>query len=181
MIQRVNFIEKKRLAITYRMIANAYLVAIGICGLLYGYAIITYMHSQKTIRDLQLGIVQLQKEKEKLMKKEKKNTGTGPFVAIQDELEQVPQWSLLLDSLSQILPHQVWLKEFKTRAQEKEGHKREVQLEGQAKNAQAISTFLKMIEDTPFFEDVVLRSSEEDKTGVFDFEISCNITENPTG
>ena len=120
------------------------------------------------------------------MKKEKKVEGTGPFVAIQNALEQAPKWSLLLDNLSQILPHQVWLQQFKTlgnndpKEKKEESGKQRIKVEGQAKNAQAISAFLKSIEDTPFFENVVLKSSDEDKTGLFNFEINCDISESPT-
>lgn len=178
MIQRVNLLEKKRFQMTYAMLLMSVLGLFFLCAAAYGFQSLSQYQMKNKIVQRTADIERLKQERERLMNKESVLKGTGPYIEIQNILYKIPPWPALLNSLAMALPSNVWLSSFQTSTKQEGSIQREVKLLGSAKKPQALALFLKELEKSSYFEEVTLKQSQE-KGGMFEFEIHCDISEGP--
>lgn len=178
MITRINFIEKRRFQITYKALVIAVVVTFLFCAMIYGVLFLTTFRAKNTIQNLQTDIERLKQEREKIISQKTTLQGQGPYLQIQQALENAPSWSRVLEAINRALPPRVWLGSLKSSNREATPPKKEILLNGQAKNAQVLALFLANLQKSPAFEKVVLTSSQEEASGVFQFSISCDIGKN---
>lgn len=175
MITRINLIEKKRFQATYGTIATALGGVILFSAFLYLLLMLSTLNSKKAISFLRKDIERLKQEREQIIRNQAGPQGQGPILEIQTLLEKAPSWSSVLNSVTQALPPRVWLASLKSAAKEGSPSKKEIIINGQAKNAQVLASFLTRLEKNPDFEKVVLTTSSEEAGGLFQFTISCDI------
>ncbi len=177
MIQRINLLEKEQFKITYGLMLTFFLGIFTFCLLLYSSAWFGNFQATKYIEILNADINRLKMEREKLLSKGEVGKEIGPVKEVLALLETEPNWALLLNKIAKAMPSNVWIVSFKS-FDKKEGGKagqRSVILNGLAKKAKDLAFFMKMLEEDPSFENVVLTSSKKEDS-VFNFSITCDIT-----
>lgn len=163
---------------TYATMLTAAGITLLFCALLYGFLFLTSHRAEKTIKTLQAEIERLKIERERIIGQKTTLQGQGPFLEIQKVLENAPSWSTLLETVSRSLPSRVWLASLKSADKASSPQNKEILLNGQAKNAQVLATFLANLGKSPYFDKVVLTTSSEEAVGLFQFSISCDIGKN---
>lgn len=179
MITRINLIEKKGFEITYGTFAVAVGGILLASLLLYGSLWLGGIRSTQRIANLQADIERLKKEREQIISQQTAFQGEGPYLKIQTELEQAPEWSAILQNITQALPSRTWLASMNTTRQEGEGNPKGIILNGKAKTSQSVTAFLANLEGEPHFSKVVLTTSDLEASGEFNFTITCDIGSNP--
>ncbi|MBI4223515.1 MAG: PilN domain-containing protein [Deltaproteobacteria bacterium] len=176
MIKRINFLEKKRFQVTYRTMAAGIGSVLACCGLLYGLLFLNQIRASARLKALQAETERLTAERERLIRQEIPLAGAGSYVQIQLALEEAPVWSHILDALTRAMPPRTWLASVKSADKAGAAQKKEIILNGQAKNPQAIANFLANLQANPHFDKVTLTTSAEESNGLFQFTISCDIS-----
>lgn len=172
MIKRINLIGKEPFQVTYRTIFIGVGLSLFICFLFYGGLFFSNKKAVKDTRQLIGEIERLKNLRAQLMSQEEIAQLAGPLGTIQVALRKAPPWVLVLQTISTSLPSNVWLTSMKTF--DKEGSKKTILLNGQAKNPQGLAHFLAALEKSPFFDHVGLTTSKEEQ-GVFNFTASCDL------
>lgn len=177
-MQRINLIKKEPLQITYGRILLGGGLVILICLLVYGFLWFRIDRAKGEIAVFQTEIQNLKTQREQLVQKREVAQGAGPGLEIQRRLMAAPPWPILLENLSVSLPSNVWLTSIKSQSEAQAGGagKNALLINGQAKNAQALSQFLLNLEKNRHFSTVALNSSKEEETQ-FTFGITCGIRE----
>lgn len=115
MIKRINLIEKQVLAFTYLTLAKICLGVILVMSLMAGWQFFKVYRAGRTIAAAQANVDSLKAEQKKLKAKPVKARITiGEFQALLDRMESAPQWSHILQDISQRLPKAVWITAFKS-------------------------------------------------------------------
>ncbi len=175
MIARINFLEKKRIQITYGTIALGIGSAFLFCALIYGFLWLSTLRAKKEITSLQADIERLKKEREQMVSQQTLIQGEGPYLLIQQALENTPSWATVVGSIVDTLPPRVWLASLKSAFKSADPAQREIIMNGQAKGAQVLALFLSNLEKNRHFEKVTLTTSSEEEGGLFQFTIACDI------
>lgn len=178
MITRINFLEKKKILITYGTIALGLGGVFFFCLLLYGLLKLGDLRATKKIAALQADIDHLKKTRETMINQQTLIQGEGPYLVIQQALENSPAWSTILGSIVETLPPRVWLASLKSAGKSDDPLRREIIMNGQAKGAQVLALFLSNLEKNRHFEKVTLTTSGEESGGLFQFTIACDIGRN---
>lgn len=176
MIQRINLLEKERFKVTYGLLLTLFLSVLTICLFMVGSAWFGNLQATKYIEFLNVDINRLKIEREKLLSKGEVSKETGPVKEVLAILEREPNWAMLLSKIAKSLPSNVWLVSFKS-FDKKEGegvNQKSVILNGLAKKAKDLASFIKMLEEDPSFENIVLTSSKKEDS-LFNFSVTCDI------
>jgi len=175
MIQRINFIQKEGLQITYATLLWGLGGVVFTCLAIQGLILLGHYRTKSQFKLFNETIQRLKAEREQLLSRDEVVQGSGPSVEIRKILDEEPDWSILLGSVARALPPNVWLVSFKTAAKQDSRSKKGIILNGSAKTPAALASFLNSLEENPYFEKVVLTSSKEE-IGLFNFSASCDIT-----
>ncbi|OGQ05218.1 MAG: hypothetical protein A3F82_01670 [Deltaproteobacteria bacterium RIFCSPLOWO2_12_FULL_44_12] len=175
MIQRINFIQKEGLQITYGTLLWGLGGVVFTCLAIQGIVLLAHYRTKSQFKLFNEEIKKLKAEREQLLSRDEVVQGSGPSFVLRKILEEEPEWSTLLASVARALPPNVWLVSFKTAAKQDARSKRGIIVNGTAKTPAALASFLNALEENPYFEKVVLTSSKEE-IGVFNFSASCDIT-----
>ncbi len=179
-VQRINFIEKEPLTITYRHLLLSGVVILLCLGSFYGIQWLRIRLMEKKVSAIRLEVTALKVERQARIKRQGSldpETQRTMRRTLIDQIESSPQWSQVMRELSARTPNGLWLTSLKTAA-EKEGDARSVSLEGMADEANAIAQFVRELSQSPRFISVVLKNSqqEKDKKGVlFSFGIEMRV------
>lgn len=168
MIERINFLEKKRTVITYGFLLLSIGSALALVLLLTGWHTLRQAQLGRQLTTLRTEVTTLEQKREELLRKVRGSNGEQVSMELENLLRQNPSWPKLLETLSRLLPGPVWLGSLKTSG-------REIILNGLAKNPQALTQFLSNLEAAPEFTAVKLVTSKEEGPGKFPFTISCGI------
>lgn len=175
MIARINFIEKERFVATYQTMGMGIGIVLLICGMVYGFLFLNDMRLEARRNALLADIERLKAERQKIISQESALTGEGATLQIQQVLEKTPAWSDILSALAGALPARAWLASVKSADKQEPPGQKEIIINGQAKNPQAIAAFLANLEANPHFQKAVLTTSQEETDGLFQFTMTCDI------
>ena len=177
MIQRINLIEKEPFQFSYNKLIKVVVVMILFCGLLYGFQVMRLAMNNKKTESLTFEIVELKKERERLLKRvEPEVTGGTTLQQLKRIFDLSPSWAKTLSDITHRLPGTVWLTSFKSanpnEAKKTTGNK--LLIKGKARSAADLSVFIGRLNESPYVSRAFLISSR--KAGPdFTFEIDCDI------
>ena len=190
MIKRINLIEKQVLAFTYLTLAQICLGIIVFMSLMAGWQFLKVYRAGGTVAEAQAHVNSLKEEqkalKAKPIKPVKEHISIGEFQALLDLMESAPQWSKILQDISQRLPKAVWITTFKSvegasggdsdrkrkakSDNDKEKSEAPVQLvhrlefTGHSLDVRNISEFLASLSKSNYFTNLTLSESVKDAT-----------------
>lgn len=164
MIQRINFIEKAPFEFTYRRLVVIGGAIVGFLFLLYGLELTRVLWLGRKVVRITEEVTQLKVAREKQLKELTSSSegSTNVQEALLKELILPPTWSMILKELTGSLPPSLWLTSIKSYEKAEVASKRGILLNGQAEEAAAVTVFIKKLEESPKFENVVLTSSKEE-------------------
>lgn len=115
MIKRINLIEKKPFTFTYQRLMQICLCVLLLTGVLVESAVFRSQRLQKNIAALQAELLQLDTQKNELIKQPVKKTITvGEYQELFNVIQNAPRWSSVVASVSQELPPTVWITQFQS-------------------------------------------------------------------
>lgn len=162
-IQRINFVEKKLLALTYRTLLMSLGFVIVLGGLLMGVTTLRLVLVGKKVQKVQNEVSVLKSEHEKILSQ--LSTSSTEQEQAQSTLVRIfmesPAWSVVLKEITLHTPHALWLTEIKSIEKSESPSRRGLTLNGEAYQAATITSFVKSLASTPAFTQVVLRSLQQ--------------------
>lgn len=187
-IQRINFVERQPLVLTYRHLIFIGGVVVMLLAGYYGLRFVQLLWTESRIAVVRVDVTHLKVEQEMRAKKEN-SQAAGSMVglrgALLQELEKVPSWSSVLRDLTTRTPNALWLtrmqsltkkeekaeKDPKGQKDQKEAVKqkeekepdRQLSMEGMADEPNAIAQFVRALSSSSRFRDVVLKNSQQEK------------------
>ncbi len=165
-IQRINFVEKKLLVLTYRTLFATLGVVVGLGILLVGVTSIRLVLLSKEIQRAQNEVFLLKSEHERFLSQmatssTEKEQAQNMLITI---FNGSPPWSVMLKEITLHIPHSLWLTEIKSIEKSDAPSHRGFTLNGESYQAEAITSFVKSLASTSAFTQVVLQSLQQ-KTG----------------
>ncbi len=163
-LERINFLEREPIALSYRKMVWIGVVLVGVGGLFYGVQTLRGFSAAKKEAQLTAEVGKLKQEQERLLRElqggAQDATARGILIQIFDD---PLSWSTLMRELTLQIPNSLWLNSVKSYAKPDVSSERGVVLDGQAGRAEAVTQFVRSISDSPFFEKVILTSLEQGK------------------
>lgn len=177
MIQRINLIEKEPFQFSYNKLIRVVVLVILFCGFLYGFQVMRLVMNNKKTEKLTVEIVELKKERERLLKRvEPEVTGGTTFQQLKRVFDRSPSWAKTLSDITHRLPGSVWLTSFNssTPDEAKKTNGNKLLIKGKARNVADLSVFIGRLHESPYVSKAFLINSK--KAGAdFTFEIDCDI------
>lgn len=167
MIQRINFIERAPFQLTYRKFVWLGAVLVGLFLLFYGIQFVRVAWLERRVIGLTSVVTELKGQREKRLREVATESGeSGESGNVQEallkELGSGVTWSGLLRELTSSVAPSLWLTSIKSYEKGDSPSKRALLLNGQAEEAGSVTIFLKSLEESPRFENVVLTSSKQE-------------------
>lgn len=165
MIQRINFIEKKPFILTYRKMVLLGGGLFGLAILFYGLQMVRLVSIEKRITKLTVEVTKLKAERERRLKELAGETGAaaGAQAVLIQYFDDPLSWAALLNELTSETPRSLWLTSLKSSEKADDASKRGMTINGQADEASAVTSFVKSLSDSPYFEKVILTSLKQEK------------------
>lgn len=161
-IQRINFIQQDRFVLTHRrMVVSAGALA-GVCLLLLGLQWARIAYADRRLAGLELEVRQLREERDRISKQISSLQGEMSARDFLSNLfERTPAWASVLKELRAVMPRSLWLTRVKASDRSDVTTPLGLQLNGRSEEAASIARFLKALNASAFFNDVVLNSSQQ--------------------
>lgn len=165
MIQRINFIEKGKYALTYRNM----LILVGLWVLFCVFIFLVesgygwWVSGKLALRKQALDELNYRKERAMALveaTKTKQNTTTA-IKSLSEIYANYPAWSEVMMHLSNSIPAQLWLTGIGSEYLSKDSFFRRVEISGQGQSAASITQFVKQLNKAPIFHNVFLNSSKK--------------------
>lgn len=180
MVQRVNFLQRGKYALTYQNMAIVLGLWLVLCVGVHGIFILEGVWARtKTIAAKEiLKALTMEFEKQAQLAQATKTverTGTA-IQSLASVFQVVPRWSKAMDELAAAMPGQVWLTLMKTSGDTVTGAVRHIEVEGRGRSAEAITQFVQRLDDQPIFQNVVLsRSTKDADQGDLIFTVAADV------
>ena len=178
-IPRMNFLKTDRIAFNYGAMAITVAVCVAIMGLWYGVTMLRTQFLEIGLKKQTEVLRQMAEEKDKRLsyaqlagKKFQAKSAEREFKTI---FAQPPQMAEFLLEVAKQMPPQLQLVNVKLEKATEEGEYK-LTITGQGKNARLVSNYTSRLEDSVYFKNVKLVSTEHqsDKTkGAFRFHIEA--------
>jgi hypothetical protein len=175
MVQRINFLATGKYAMTYRNMAIALGLWVGLCALIQlGFVGETWVAETKVkaMKDRMRVLQVRQDRKLQLLEatKSKEQAGTA-MQSLSTIFVDTPAWSTVLNGLSSARP--VALDLFSMKGEKSESHRYHLVLEGHAESMDAVNEFLGRLNEQHAYESARLTESSRDvEAGKLRFVIS---------
>lgn len=165
-IQRINFLQQDRFVLTYRRMMMSFGAVAGFCLLLLGVQLLRIAYADRQLAKLDVEVKQLREERDRISKQI--STLQGEMSArdyLANFFERTTPWTAVFKELMAVMPRSLWLTAVK--ASDRTGPEVPVglQLSGRAEEAVSIARFLKALNASSFFRNVVLNSTQQIDSG----------------
>ncbi len=174
-IQRINFIQKDPFVLTYKRMLLFGGALIGLCLFLVGVQGVRLVYSQRQATQMTEEVKRLRDERDKLFKQSSNAEGElSARDALLNLFEGAPPWVAILKELTAVTPRSLWLMGLKSSPRADAASPLSLQLSGRSEEAASIARFLKSLNGSSFFKNVVLVSSRREaptKGGGYSFSI----------
>lgn len=174
-IQRINFIQKEPFVLTYKRMLLFGGALIGLCLFLAGVQGVRLVYSQRQATQMTEEVKRLRDERDKLFKQSSNAKGElSARDALLNLFEGAPPWAAILKELTAVTPRSLWLTGLKSSPRADAASPLNLQLSGRSEEAASIARFLKSLNGSSFFKNVVLVSSRREtptKGGGYSFSI----------
>lgn len=185
-MQRINFVEREPFGLSYRKMILAGGAIVGLAVALVGGQWTRGRLLDRDVSRLKDEVNKLRVEQEKIFKQaESAGGGTADTREVLINLiDGAPPWSMILKELAARTPRSVWLTKLKSiprpppaappASQVPQG----IELSGRADDAGKVAQFVKALQGTSLFVDVVLTSSKREKdvsTSAYGFVINLSV------
>jgi Tfp pilus assembly protein PilN len=181
-VKRINFIEKEPFVLSYRKMLWIGGILVGVAVLFYGAQRTRVFVLEKKVTQLNSEVTKLKEERDRRLK-ELEGASGDPTASARSVLFRIFDdpltWSVLLKELTLQIPNSLWLSSVKSHEKPDAPSQRGIGLDGQANGAEAVSHFVKSISESPYFEKVILTSSEQAKKSQgesYEFSIDLVLT-----
>lgn len=162
-IQRVNFIEREPLVLSYRKMVIVGGAVLGILLFIYGVEWLRIFWLERRTVTLTQEVNQLKEEREKALKKvEWVSGGASGQATLIGLFQESFSLSQTLQRLTFEAPPALWLTGIKSHDRADVPSKKGLSLKGQTENAEDMTQFLKALDRSPSFDRVVLSSSRKE-------------------
>jgi hypothetical protein len=161
-VERVNFIEKGKFALTYRKMAE-------LCGIWVLFCFFIFLllagHSWwagKSLESYRHKLSELNVKKDKTMALLEVSTAkpaSANIKGLADIYAGFPTWSEIMLYLSKSMPAQAWLKSVSTTYAENGANFRKIEIRGESQNTSSVAKFVKELNGVPLFHNIILNKS----------------------
>lgn len=175
--QRINFIEREPLRLTYRKMLIYGSALFGFLILVGGLQVVRFVSTQKNLDQLTREVTQLKTERERQLKKSMASTEalqSGRSVLLQIFQDASP-WSSILKELTYQAPRSLWLTSLKSYERNSPEVERGLLLQGTANEVETATQFAKSLTQSIYFKRVQLTSLkrvESPGEAGYEFEIA---------
>lgn len=174
-IRRMNFMEAKPGAFTYRMMTIILISWVCFLMFLFVIQVVRELALKHDISKMNEAVVQLDKEKDvhlnQIQRAGQRRFGVAAKEGLTNILQNRPRWSVVLGNLTKNLPAHVWLESVVVKRSE-DAYKMEIF--GRAKSQAAITNFIIKLESSGMFSDTALQSSRksDSEDGFLEYDIT---------
>ncbi len=167
MTERVNFLEREILVITYLKMAYLMGALAAVFVLLFGLQTVRGELLERKLARLSHEVTELKNRRETLLATIEKSRGSAASAdrMLRESLEAAPHWSEVLRELVRLMPSRLWLVSAKSYSKPDAAATRGLLLTGEAEDAEQISLFIKSVGSSPRFGQPLLTASREEKRG----------------
>ena len=164
-VQRINFIEKGPMALTYRNMMIFAGLACVLCILIHCIFLIRYGYLTSKVTVLRREVQELIIQKDKTLAAmqligNQQPTNVAPLAAL---FAKLPSWSDVLDALVKVKPKQVWLENVRSVDIGEHIDMKRLEIAGKSVSNAAIAQFVGALDASGKFKNTVLMSSQKDK------------------
>lgn len=189
MIDRINFIEKEPIRLTYGIILKAAGGLLVLCVIIYGFQFGRSLYYEKKRANISVVVDELRNTRRLLLEKYAPKAQEGPLADIKNVFINTPPWAQLIEDLGVRLPSTVWLTEIRGAAsrlpsespppadvvpsvnKQTEGS---LVIQGIARREDDVALLMTNLHRSPFASNVVLEKSEKSGSD-FTFVIKCDM------
>ena len=183
LIQRINFVEKEPLTLTYRAMIMIVLMIMASGGVTYAVQKTRLTYLQKRVDVLDSELVSLKANRDRIMteiaKQGEKSNLSKARMALVPVFEDSEEWSAILKEITGRIPHSMWLMDIHSINRTELLSKKGIQISGEAYQPEVVTFFVKALGASKFFQQIILTSLEQkvDKTkSSYHFSIEMGVT-----
>lgn len=180
MVQRVNFIQRGKYALTYLNMAIVFVLWIVFCVGVHGVFIVQGIWMNTKViaaKQITKALSDEFAKQAELARATKTVEQTGTAIQSLTSVFQIlPRWSRVLSDLAEAVPSQVWLTGVKSSGQTTSASTRHIEVEGRGRSAEAITQFVQRLNEKKIFQNVILaRSTKDAEKNDLIFTVSADV------
>lgn len=181
-VQRINFIEKGPMALTYRNMLIFVGIACVFFLLIHAVLVLRYSYMKSSAASMKRYVQELVIQKDKALVamqlvQNQSTTSVAPLAAL---FSKLPTWSVILDALAKTKPKQVWLDNVRSVDIGDRTDIKKLEIAGKSVSNAAIAQFVSALDASGKFKNTLLMGSQTDKSGytfVINTEVPFEATE----
>lgn len=165
-LQRINFLQQDRFVLTYRRMMMGVGAVAGFCLLLAGIQWARIAYADRQLAQLDVEVKKLREERDRISKQ---------ILTLQGEMsardflaglfERTTPWTAVFKELTTVMPRSLWLTGIRSLDRTDLSVPVGLQLNGRSEEAVSIAKFLKTLNASSFFTNIVLNSSQQIDSG----------------